>query len=156
MKIRVLQLAAYKYVSPTPWRAWHCGRVWEINQKIFPTPSVILPLDESESSIPNRSSLSFVSRLLRYWGPNRCCLPLGQRLRRDSQLRIEVHAKARHHHLWATRSEQLEVARHCVLCRGCSTIEVQADIARHRVSVAVETTNCVLRSVPTVTSWRKS
>jgi hypothetical protein len=25
----------------------------EINQKIAPTPSVILPLDESESSVPN-------------------------------------------------------------------------------------------------------
>jgi hypothetical protein len=27
--------------------------VWEINQKISPTPSVILPLDESESSVHN-------------------------------------------------------------------------------------------------------
>jgi hypothetical protein len=26
---------------------------WEINQKIVPTPIVILPLDESESSVPN-------------------------------------------------------------------------------------------------------
>jgi hypothetical protein len=43
---------------------------WEINQKIAPTPSVILPLDESESSVPNivkvlQKQIVYISMFLR-------------------------------------------------------------------------------------------
>jgi hypothetical protein len=36
---------------------------WEINQKIAPTPSVILPLDESESSVSNIYSKKIISTI---------------------------------------------------------------------------------------------
>jgi hypothetical protein len=36
--------------------------VWEINQKIASTPSVILPLDESEGSVPNRLTRETLKR----------------------------------------------------------------------------------------------
>jgi hypothetical protein len=44
--------------------------VWEINQKIAPTSNVILPLDESESSITNRFTVQKMRvgfRALQIW-----------------------------------------------------------------------------------------
>jgi hypothetical protein len=45
--------------------------MWEINQKITPTPNVILPLDESESSVPNKNATceSVVEGVHMCWGP---------------------------------------------------------------------------------------
>jgi hypothetical protein len=40
--------------------------VWEINQKITPTPSVILPLNESESYVPNNIYIKFVVHTHKY------------------------------------------------------------------------------------------
>jgi hypothetical protein len=51
-------LAAYKYVTPTPQVGMVLFEfVWEINQKIIPTPSVILSsLDESKDSATTKSA----------------------------------------------------------------------------------------------------